>query len=63
MKKTKFETFIQENDLIAEIMIKKDSTSLMLYKDTDLYLYSEYAPTLNEAIEKAVNRYLKMNKK
>jgi len=62
VEKTKFEKFISKHNLIAEIKIDSKGTSIILYKDTDLYLYSEYDISLNGAIEKAVNTFLKRNK-
>ena len=59
MEKTKIETFVEQNGLIAEIKIDPKGCGVMIYRKTDLYLYSEYSETLNGAIQKAVDRYYK----
>ena len=62
MKKKPIEDFIEKHDLLLELNMRRNKVVAMLYKDSDLLITSFEAPTMEEAINAAVNNYQKENK-
>lgn len=58
VEKTKIEEFAEQHDCVVEIRIDKSSSRIMIYKNTDLYIYSNEERTLNEALTKATKNFL-----
>jgi len=57
MEKKPIESFIEKHGLILELDVRCDKVIAMLYKETDLLITSFEAPTMEEAISAAVNKY------
>ena len=62
MKKKPIESFIEKHGLVLELDVRCNKVIAMLYRDSDLLISSFEAPTMEEAINAAVNNYQKENK-
>jgi len=57
MKKNKIEQFIEEKELILELFLDQTEVIATLYKKTDLCIRSFSGETMDDAINKAVNKF------
>ncbi len=58
MSKTKIEELSELNNVTVEIVIEKGISSVLIYKDNDIYIRSFNERLLYDAIENAANHFM-----